>query len=102
MTTYPHTETPPKTIALIPSAGMGRRMNSGGEGTRKTWLPLLGRPILAHTLDSFERSPSVDAVIVIVPASEIELCRTGIVERYGSIENAGGHVILTASSICLV
>jgi 2-C-methyl-D-erythritol 4-phosphate cytidylyltransferase len=56
-------------------------MNSGD--TKKTWLPLLGRPILAHTLDSFERTPSVDAVIVIVPASEIELCRAGIVEQYG-------------------
>jgi 2-C-methyl-D-erythritol 4-phosphate cytidylyltransferase len=68
-----------KTLAIIPSAGLGRRMGS----RKKNYLPLLGRPVLAHTLDAFERAPAVDAVIVAVAPSDEEYCRRDIVERYG-------------------
>ena len=40
--------------ALIPAAGMGKRM---GAGINKQYLLLAGRPILAHTLAVFESAP---------------------------------------------
>lgn len=69
-----------KTIALIPAAGMGRRMQAA---INKQYLQMDGRPILAHTLALFDGHPRIDRVIVISPADEIDFCRTGIVERFG-------------------
>ncbi|HKL48061.1 MAG TPA: 2-C-methyl-D-erythritol 4-phosphate cytidylyltransferase [Desulfuromonadales bacterium] len=69
-----------KTIALIPAAGMGRRMKAG---FNKQYIQLNGRPILARTLALFEEHPRIDRIIVISPADEIDFCRTEIVERFG-------------------
>lgn len=68
-----------KTVAIIPSAGLGRRMGS----LKKNFLRLLGRPVLAHTLAAFESSPSIDGIIIAVAPSDVDICRSGIVERFG-------------------
>lgn len=60
-----------RTAAIIPSAGAGRRMASGG--SRKNYLELAGRPVLAHTLAAFEASPGVEAVFVVAPAGDENL-----------------------------
>lgn len=67
-------------FVLIPAAGMGRRM---GAGINKQYLPLLDRPILAHTLALFDRHPRIDHIYVVCPADEIELCRAEVLEPYG-------------------
>ena len=41
-------------FALIPAAGVGARM---AVGYPKQYLPLLGRPMLRHTVEAFLRSP---------------------------------------------
>ncbi len=69
-----------KVIALIPAAGMGKRM---GAEINKQYLLLRGKPILAHTLAVFEKAPFVDDIIVITPEQEIPFCRDQVVERYG-------------------
>ena len=69
-----------KIIALVPAAGMGKRM---GADINKQYLLLAGKPILAHTLQVFENAPFVDDVHVIIPAAEIPFCREQVVERYG-------------------
>ena len=69
-----------RVIALIPAAGMGKRM---GASINKQYLLLAGRPILAHTLQAFEEAPFVDDIYPIVPADEIDFCREQVVERYG-------------------
>lgn len=69
-----------KVIALVPAAGMGKRM---GAEINKQYLLLAGKPILAHTLQVFEDAPCVDDVYVIVPKAEIPYCREEVVERYG-------------------
>lgn len=69
-----------RVTALIPAAGMGKRM---GAGINKQYLLLSGRPILAHTLAVFEQARCVDDVYVIVPEDEITFCRENVVERYG-------------------
>lgn len=69
-----------KVIALIPAAGMGKRM---GAGINKQYLLLGGKPIVAHTISVFENAPFVDDIYVIVPEGEIPYCREEVVERYG-------------------
>lgn len=67
-------------IALIPAAGMGKRM---GASINKQYLLLAGKPILAHTLQLFQDAPFVDAIYPIVPLDEIPYCRDEVVNRYG-------------------
>ncbi|HTP64987.1 MAG TPA: 2-C-methyl-D-erythritol 4-phosphate cytidylyltransferase [Geobacteraceae bacterium] len=69
-----------KVIALVPAAGMGKRM---GAEINKQYLLLAGKPIVAHTLQVFEDTPLVDDVYVIVPEAEIPYCREHVVERHG-------------------
>ncbi len=69
-----------KVIALIPAAGMGKRM---GAGINKQYLLLREKPILAHTMAVFENTSFVDAVYPVIPEAEIEYCREQVVERYG-------------------
>ena len=69
-----------KTLAIIPSAGLGRRMAGPG---RKNYIELLGKPILAHTLGAFEESELVDAVVVVVTPGDERLCQNNIIEAYG-------------------
>ena len=69
-----------KVIALVPAAGMGKRM---GAQINKQYLLLAGKPIVAHTLQVLEDAPYIDDIYVIVPEAEIPYCREHVVERYG-------------------
>lgn len=69
-----------KTFALIPAAGMGKRM---GASTNKQYLLLDGLPILTRTLTIFEQSDRIDGIILIIPEDEIPYCRTNVVEAAG-------------------
>lgn len=64
--------------AVIFAGGVGSRMQ--GAKTPKQFLELGGKPIIAHTIDHFERHPSVDAVVVVCVEFGIPRMRT-IVER---------------------
>jgi 2-C-methyl-D-erythritol 4-phosphate cytidylyltransferase len=44
---------------------------------------LAGKPILAHTVEVFERCRAVDGVFIIVPPEEMEPVQREIVEAYG-------------------
>jgi 2-C-methyl-D-erythritol 4-phosphate cytidylyltransferase len=68
-----------KVIALVPAAGMGKRM---GADINKQYLLLAGKPIVAHTLQVLQDAPFIDDVYVIVPEAEIPFCREHVVERY--------------------
>jgi len=68
------------TYALIPAAGMGKRM---GAGMNKQYLLLDGKPILAHTLAVFENAPFIDGIYIVAPEQEIPFCRSEVVERFG-------------------
>jgi 2-C-methyl-D-erythritol 4-phosphate cytidylyltransferase/2-C-methyl-D-erythritol 2,4-cyclodiphosphate synthase len=54
-------------IALIVAAGRGQRF---GAATPKQYLPLAGRPVLRHSLETFARHPQVRAVRVVVQAED--------------------------------
>jgi len=69
-----------KAFALIPAAGMGKRM---GAAINKQYLQLSDLPILAHTLSVFENSPEISGVCLVIPADEISFCREHVVEARG-------------------
>jgi 2-C-methyl-D-erythritol 4-phosphate cytidylyltransferase len=69
-----------KRIALVPAAGMGRRM---GASINKQYLLLAGKPILAHTLELLQRAEFIDEIYPVVPPEEIDYCRSNVVEKYG-------------------
>lgn len=69
-----------KTIALVPAAGMGKRM---GASINKQYLLLAGKPILAHTLELFQQADFIDEIYPVVPQEEIDYCRVNVVEKYG-------------------
>ncbi|MBI5643353.1 MAG: 2-C-methyl-D-erythritol 4-phosphate cytidylyltransferase [Deltaproteobacteria bacterium] len=60
-----------KVVAIIPSAGLGRRMG----GRKKNYLLLSGSPVLAYTLAAFESSALIDAVIIAVAPGDEGYCR---------------------------
>src|SRR5256885_12131692 len=69
-----------RVVAVIPAGGTGARL---GASVPKQFLPLGGVPMLLHSLRAFERAPSVDAVILVVPREERQRALTDVIERYG-------------------
>lgn len=69
-----------KSIALIPAAGMGKRM---GASINKQYLQLDGMPIVARTIAVFEASPLIESIYLVIPADEIPYCREHVVEACG-------------------
>lgn len=68
-----------KVTAIVPAAGRGMRM---GEDISKQYLPLAGKPILAHTLASLEQCPAIDEVILAVRGKEVAHCQEVVVEKF--------------------
>lgn len=63
-------------IVIIVAGGSGTRM---GADIPKQFLPLLGKPILIHTIEAFLAIPSLTEIILVLPASQIpvwfDLCK---------------------------
>jgi len=68
-----------KVTALIPAAGMGRRM---GRAVAKQFLPLGDKPMLAHTLLAFQRSTDIDEIIPILSEDDMEHCLRDVIEAF--------------------
>ena len=68
-----------KVCVLIPAAGKGTRM---AHATKKPYLKLAEKPILAHTIQRFEQNTAVDAIFVIVDETDFKHCRTTVLEPY--------------------
>jgi len=64
-----------RTVAIVPAAGSGNRMN---RGVSKQYLTLAGKPLLVHTLEVFEASAFVDAILVVAPSQDLEFIRSTI------------------------
>jgi len=69
-----------KVTVIVPAAGKGIRMN---HSLPKQFLPIGGKPILAHTLLNLNRIPDVDSIIVVVNEGRIRWCREKVVNRFG-------------------
>jgi len=66
-------------VAIITAAGKGTRLKSN---ISKQFLNIYNKPILAHTLSIFEKTPKVDAIYVSVPKDYLDSCRKDIIEKY--------------------
>ena len=75
-----------RTVAIIPAAGSGNRMN---RDVSKQYLTLAGKPILVCTLEVFEVCPLVDALLVVVPSQDMESVRTDILAPWNLKKVAG-------------
>jgi len=56
-------------FGLIPAAGAGERM---GQATPKQYLPLLGRPMLYHSVNALLASGRIDTVFVVLAPGDRE------------------------------
>jgi 2-C-methyl-D-erythritol 4-phosphate cytidylyltransferase len=68
-----------RTAAIITAAGAGIRM---GGNQAKQFMDLEGRPLLAVTLERFERSPDIEGIVLVVPPDKVDYCRDEIVKKY--------------------
>ncbi|MCU0641495.1 MAG: 2-C-methyl-D-erythritol 4-phosphate cytidylyltransferase [Candidatus Margulisbacteria bacterium] len=59
-----------KNIAIIVAGGKGKRM-----GEPKQFLKLAGKPMLAWTVDVFQRTKAVDGIILVVAADQLTLAK---------------------------
>jgi 2-C-methyl-D-erythritol 4-phosphate cytidylyltransferase len=65
--------------AVVVAAGSGRRM---GADRNKIFLRVVGKPILARTLELFELEPEVRTVVLVASPTEFEQCRAEILRPY--------------------
>ena len=68
-----------KIVAIIAAAGKGKRMNAR---TGKSFIPIFGKPILAYTIEKFEKCKLIDKIYLIVSREEKEQCCRNIISKY--------------------
>jgi len=87
-------------FTLVPAAGVGARL---GADCPKQYMPLAGKPMLLHVLDTFAASPVVEHIFVVVSAGDgyigemlaaaphlagrVEVLRCGGATRHQSVLN---------------
>jgi len=54
---------------IVAAAGTGRRMG----GSDKIFASLAGKPLLAYTVDVFQRCPVIDQVVIVLPKDRLDL-----------------------------
>ena len=69
----------PCNLALVFAGGSGVRM---GSAVPKQFLELCGKPVLAHTLELFERHPRIDGIYLVVNADYLNDA-SAFAEEYG-------------------
>ena len=74
---------------LIPAAGSGSRM---GSDIPKQYLPLLGLPLVAHSLKLFSGNSRIDSVNLVLSAEDAEWQKLGIVPNAKiTVHRCGGE-----------
>jgi 2-C-methyl-D-erythritol 4-phosphate cytidylyltransferase len=74
---------------LIPAAGSGSRM---GTGIPKQYLPLLGMPLVAHSLRLFAENSRIDSVNLVLNAEDAEWQKLDVVlDKKVTVHRCGGE-----------
>ena len=68
-----------RVAAIVVAAGKGERM---GGGVKKQFRLLGGRPVLHWTLQSLEEAASVDEVVVVTQAADVETLRSDLYQGF--------------------
>lgn len=66
-----------RVVALVPAAGSGSRL---GGPLPKPFVPIAGRPLLAHTLLRLEAVSSIEGIVVVVAPGLVDACRLRVIE----------------------
>jgi len=66
-----------KVGAVIAAAGSSSRM----EGVDKTFAPILGLPLVVHTMDRFELSPLVHQIVLVLSKDSVDLGKQMVQQR---------------------
>ena len=66
-------------VAIITAAGKGTRLKGN---VSKQFLNIYGKPILAHTINIFQKSPKISQIYISVPEDYEEVCRKDIIEKF--------------------
>ena len=66
--------------AIIVAGGSGKRM---GMNIKKQFIELDKKPILAHTIEAFNKCKVIDEIIVVVGKEDKEKVKAEIINRYG-------------------
>lgn len=69
-----------KNIAIVLSAGSGKRMNSN---TKKQYLLINEKPILYYCLKTFQDSSVIDEIVLVTSPEDMEYVKKDIVANYG-------------------
>lgn len=74
--------------AIIPAAGTGARM---GADIPKQYLPLKGKPLIQHVIETFEQSAQIDSVHVILSAQDAHWSAANLtLSAKTSVHHCGG------------
>ena len=68
-----------KISALIVAGGVGSRM---GADVPKQFIEVLGKPVIAYTIEAFSRSDEIDEIVIVTLEDYIVFCKD-IVDRFG-------------------
>lgn len=68
-----------KCIAIVLSAGSGKRMNSD---TKKQYLLIKDKPIIYYSLKTFQESDVIDEIVLVTSPEDMEFVRGEIIEQY--------------------
>ncbi|MGH3865606.1 MAG: 2-C-methyl-D-erythritol 4-phosphate cytidylyltransferase [Pseudonocardiaceae bacterium] len=79
----------PRVAALVPAAGQGLRLAAG---IPKAFVPLLGRPLLWHCVQSLLASGCVEVVVVAVGEQHHDQARAAVAEGGGRVRIVTGGV----------
>jgi len=76
-----------KTVAIIAAGGRGERVVKSATTEQAKNLPkqfvMLGdKPLLAHTIERFERCELVDQIVVVAPEDYLGYCSQKVVDKY--------------------
>ncbi|MCX7921090.1 MAG: 2-C-methyl-D-erythritol 4-phosphate cytidylyltransferase [Clostridia bacterium] len=66
--------------AVIVAAGRGTRMNMD---INKQYIEVVGKPVLARTLQVFQDCDLIDEVVLVVNSHDIVYCKQSVVDAYG-------------------
>ena len=68
-----------KIAVIIPAAGKSTRMKSN---QNKQYMLLQGIPVVARTIEMFEKNPYIDEIVPVVNPDDVEYFKKNIIEEY--------------------
>lgn len=72
-----------KAAVIITAGGLGKRFGEKGDNLLpKQFIPLSTKPIIAHSIETFESSDFIKEIILVVPENWIKYTKAQIVDKF--------------------